>query len=211
MRAEESQKQAEHKGNPLVFWRAVRTDIWVTHHVGIHVSVRVVDNDLRRGSGKCLRLLERRHLLTALRANDTSRIDRRTAMLAVFRFGLALAAARAEARSVLKHSTTIFTIHSSYLPLFELGHFWTFQDIYGQDLRVRLTNEHIFAILRVRTQVRKYESERTHMDEYKRKEIVNLVDSLDAEKTATFFRYLAALESEGSSALPLASQGEGGQ
>ena len=49
------------------------------------------------------------------------------------------------------------------------------------------------------------------MDEYKKKEIVNLVDSLDAEKTATFFRYLAALESEGSSALPLASQGEGGQ
>ena len=49
------------------------------------------------------------------------------------------------------------------------------------------------------------------MDEYKKKEIVNLVDSLDAEKTATFFHYLAALESEGSSALPLASQGEGGQ
>ena len=78
-------------------------------------------------------------------------------------------------------------------------------------MHVRLTNEHIFAILRARTQVRKYESERTHMDEYQRKEIVNLVDSLDAEKTATFFRYLAALESEGSSALPLASQGEGGQ
>ena len=49
------------------------------------------------------------------------------------------------------------------------------------------------------------------MNEYKRKEIIDLVDSLDAEKTATFFRYLAALESEGSSAPPLASQGEGGQ
>lgn len=34
-------------------------------------------------------------------------------------------------------------------------------------MRVRLTSEHIFAILRVRTQVRKYESrENTKMNEY---------------------------------------------